>query len=248
MLFCIAYLDPTKPDHDAMAQAAVVAKYDLAIVVLLDPEKRNCAPWLDAAKALNPDLKLLAYVQAATQDTTPTVSGMVTRQAHPLAWLPGETYYGRLYSDYRSSAWQDAFNAACEATLRAYPIDGLFFDNCAVWAGHVRRPDDGPAMAEALQSAITEQRHRHPSAILIGNTADKWTHLNGSLNESRPGAYQAELQHSRRHTAPEMRMAHLFSDDPAQIAAAYKEAKKYGAWFGASPNPQVVKWYEAFSA
>lgn len=160
-LFCIAYLDPKNPEHNALGQAETVGRYDLAIVNLLEPT-RDCGPWLDVARRINPDLKVIAYVQVATQDFTPSVSGMTTRQAHSLAWLPGETYNGRLYSGYQSHAWQDAFHAACDATLRAYPVDGLFFDNCAVWSRHVRRPDDGPAMSEALQCVITEQRQRHP--------------------------------------------------------------------------------------
>jgi hypothetical protein len=246
-LFCIAYLDPRNQAHDAMGQAVTVARYDLAIVNLLDPLTRNCGPWLDRARAINPALKVIAYVQMATQDFTPNVSGMTTRQAHPLAWLPGETYNGRLYSDYQAHAWQDAFHAGCEATLRAYPVDGLFFDNCAVWAGHVRHPDDGPAQSAALQAAITEQRRRHPSAILIGNTSERWMHLNGALNEGRPGAYPTELQSSRRHTAPEMKLAHVYTDDAALIATTYAQAKQYGAWFGAGPSPQVVKWYDAFN-
>lgn len=246
-LFCIAYLDALLPAHNALVQALTIAKYDLAIVPLMT-RKESVLPWLNVVRATNPLLKLLAYVQVATEDKTHSVSGDVQLQAHPNAWLPGLLYNSRRYADYRSSAWQDSFLSACDATLNTYPVEGLFLDNCAVWGGHVRFQNDGPLQAEALQSVITELRDRHPGIVLIGNTSDKWTHLNGELNENRQATYSIELQSSYRHTTPEMKLAHIYSDDPVAITVAYEQAKSFGAWFGASPSAQNVKWYPCFDS
>jgi hypothetical protein len=210
----------------------------------------NNLAFLTKVKELNPSIKLLIYVQFATQDFQKTVGALELQKANPLAWLPAPTYiHNRAFANYRSFAWQDAIQSAVASIFAVCPlVDGIFLDNVAVWAGHVRGPEQGPAMARGLQTALTELRTRWPTKLFIGNSSSQWTDLNGEFNENRPGDW-SQLAQDRRHTQPEMRMAHMVTSNLAEVATLYAKAQQMGLWFGATHDPSLmtVVWQEAYN-
>lgn len=244
-LFCCAYKAGFNVTH-----APLVARFD-AVIADLYAEQFNNFAFIERVRELNPAIKILIYVQAATEDHQATVPARALQKAHALAWLPDLIYVNnRRYADYRSHAWQDAIQAAVDATLNANPVvDGVFLDNVSVWEGHVRSPGDGPLMTHGMQTAISEMRRRHPDKILIGNSASQWTDLNGEFNENRSADW-AQLRQDRRHAQPEMRMAHMVTSAPAQVTTLYRKAQELGLWFGATHDPslQTVVWWDAYSA
>lgn len=243
-IYCCAYYAGF-----TLADCPLIARHDMVIMSLYTGRFNNLAI-LAEIKRLNPSIKILIYLQCAAQDLQETVPALALQKAAPLAWLPDQIYHPRrLFSDYRSFAWQDGITAAVDATFAATPlVDGIFLDNVSVWAQHCRTPDAGPLMAEALQYALTEMRRRHPDKIIIGNSASSWIDLNGEMNENRPDEW-AQLRQDRRHTKPEMRLALVYESDPEKVAALYAKAKQMGLWFCAASDPTLtsVQWWDAFN-
>jgi hypothetical protein len=162
------------------------------------------------------------------------------------------TFWGnkrhRLY-DPRTPEFEDCFLRACRAVLRSYDYDGLFLDNCTIFA--IADPDETvrSEMRQALQATLLKLRLEFPDALIVGNSSYKWSGLNGEMNEARPRQLQSELKPFSGHTSPPMDMYLTYltrADDTETVRREMNETLKLGAFYGANVDSQHVLWFGDF--
>lgn len=229
------------------AEAALAAKYDL-LIANQDTSPSHLA-WLDSVKAINPNIKILAYQIITEEPGTAPGPGntilmdrnrwnaaaqepwLMTAAGDVAAITVGGWKVKRLF-DYRKAVWQLSIKDACAAILAAYPFDGLFFDNCtASWSKHTAA---NPAAANALQNVLLDIRRAYPTKLFVGNCVENWLGLNGEMNEGRPDAL-AELPPADGQVVPNLNLYYMpgsVSTTDAEITATYNQIHPYTAWFG----------------
>jgi hypothetical protein len=172
---------------------------------------------------------------------------------HPNGYVPmvPGAYPGaknRIY-DPRSQRWQDVFISACKATLKSYPFDGLFLDQCTIF--HISHPQDDARkeMMSALQSTLLRLRSELPSIYIVGNSSYKFAGLNGEMNEGRLSDLKRESVTFSGHTKPEMNMYLSVlnsSDDINTVKRDMALAHSYGLYYGACVSGSKAIWFDAF--
>ena len=252
-LFCLAYITPDAPGQGG--QEAMVARYPVAIV---PQDIRNVfRKWRDDVRAINPNIVLLAYQMVHEETLVPGPGHDELRKAvHSWCRYPNGvepfTFWGnrqhRLY-DPRTPEFADCFLRACRAVLRSYDYDGLFLDNCTIFA--IADPDAAvrAAMRQALQTILLELRRELPDALIVGNSSENWVGLNGEMNEGRPKALQSELKPFSGHTSPSMDMYQSIltrADDTETVRREMNETLKLGAFYGANVNSQHILGFDDF--
>lgn len=254
-LFCIAYVTPDAPGQGG--QEARVARYPLAIV----PQDRRTAQlrWRDKVRSLNPNIVMLGYQMTIEETTVPGPGHDVLRRVQDcwtvqpngqaLSVAIGSLDKKRRVYDPRKSEWQEGFVAACRATLRSDPFEGLFLDQCTVYDN--AHPDKAvrDEMRRGIQDALTELRRSEPHALIVANSAFSFTGVNGELNEGRPRDYAAELAPHPGLAAPRVDLAHVMVESDADrraLKSRMRSAHDYGAYFGAARDYQHVEWYDEF--
>lgn len=256
-IFCTAYIDPTLPGQKG--QEHIVAKYPLALV----PQDSRAAfrYWRDKVKSINPSIKLLAYQMVIEETTVPGPGHDIIRKTNQSnVWtsipgvnlLPTVKWDNREYRIYdpRNAAWQEAFLEACETTYHNYPYDGLFLDNCTVYQLASLIPSIRKEMLSELNNVLIKLRKLLPQAIIIGNTSEHFSALNGALNENRPNdlAKEAKL---RDYQKPTYMLSQLIVNtnkpDENIIKSRLALALDNKCFFGvAAPTYQQAYWSPLF--
>ncbi len=271
-LIVVAYIDPTIQAQKN--QEALVAKYPVAIVS--SGMGTAYITWRNTVKALNPLIKLLGYVlgNERTNQNNPgktswaAVPSNSTNECNYIDPNTGLTVYPQLglfrLFDWRSTAYHDAFQLACAATLNNYPYDGIFLDNSGVF--NIAQPDtvggtpvapvngQTPAQIRAdmqagYQQCITDFRAAHPGILIITNWIPNYTGANGGMVEGHPERRPAELPPYVGQSSPGMDVglrldtAGTYTD--AQILADMNDVHSYGAnaFFAYTKfNYQTITW------
>ncbi len=251
LLFCIAYIDPDIPSQ--ANQEPMVARYPLALVP--QDNRRSHVQWRDRIKRLNPHIMLLGYQLTIDETTVPGPGHDRLRLAKD-SWcmypnghiprIPPKSF--RVY-DPRKIEWQEAFLDACRITLKSYPYDGLFLDDCTVF--DIAHPTVAvrSEMREALQATLLRLRREFPDTIFVGNASENWNGLNGELNEGRPQQMLLELAPFNGHVQPSMDLYYSSLDGPNDIEKVKREmaaAHSRGAYYAAAVDMQHVLWFDAF--
>lgn len=252
-LFITAYIDPSI--RIQKNQEAIVAKYPLALVPqtnrLIDRQ------WRDKVKSLNPDIKMLAYQMVIEQTTVPGPGHDVIRKL-PSQWV---TYPGgikpyvndmgrKMYlHDPRSIQWQNGFIKACEATLQSYPYDGLYLDQCTIFNIASVLPSIRLEMLNALNTTLDKLRIRFPDTLIIANSSNNFSMLNGELNENRASNLISEASDVKsvspvfnfhQRIVPSMTKETVLRQD---CAFAFKQK----CFFGVAINYQKAEWPTFFN-
>ena len=252
-LFCCAYITPDAPGQGG--QEPAVARYPVAIVPQdIRPAFRR---WRDDVRAINPSIVLLAYQMVHEETTVPGPGHDELRKATH-SWVRRAdgvepfTFWGsarhRLF-DPRTPEFEDCFLRACRAVLRSYDYDGLFLDNCTIFP--IADPNETvrSEMRQALQATLRKVRLEFPDALIVGNSIEKWSGLNGEMNEARPKQLQSELKPFSGHTSPSMNMylTNLTrADDVETVRREMNETLKLGAFYGACVEGTHVLWFDDF--
>ncbi len=251
-LFITAYIDPSI--RIQKNQEAIVAKYPLALVPqtnrLIDRQ------WRDKVKSINPDIKMLAYQMVIEQTTVPGPGHDEMRKllntwvAYPGGFKPTVNVSGRkryLY-DPRIIRWQDQFIKACESTLKSYPYDGLYLDQCTIFNIASLLPSARLEMLNALNATLDKLRMRFPDTLIIANSSNNFPMLNGELNENRAKNLIAEVSDEKtvrpvfnfhQRIVPSMTKAAVLRQD---CAFAFKQK----SFFGVAINYQKAEWPRFF--
>ena len=243
-------------------EAGIAAKYD--VIAVNQSTNAGAKAWFDSVRALNPSIKILAYLIVSQEPgSAPGVGNTILMDvnrwtaAQQDPWLVSpsldiaaiqlDTWKNRRLFDYRKAVWQTAFKDACRAILAAYAFDGLFFDNCtAAWAKHVSY--GGAALTTSLQNVLLDVRREFPSKILIGNSVENWMGLNGEMNEGRL-ADLAELSPYTGQVVPNANVYYMGlqpTTTDAQIQDVFLQVKSYGAMFGAYRWDGMLHWPSIF--
>lgn len=255
-LFCTAYIDPTLTSQKG--QETLVAKYPMALVP--QDARAQFIFWRNKVRNINPDIKLLAYQMVIEETTVPgpghdnvrKVSNQNVWCTYPGGFIPTVTWDQRIYRIYdpRSKIWQKAFLDACEATLKSYPFDGLFLDNCTIYPRATLIPSVRSEMMAALNETLTELRRRLPNTLIIGNSSYHFKPLNGSLNENRPKDLAAEAAQRDLHT-PVWNLHQMIYEggmpEMDALQTAFEWSIQNRCFFGASiPDYQHAIWPPLF--
>jgi hypothetical protein len=257
-LFCTAYIDPTIAAQKN--QEALVAKYPIALV----PQDSRLVyqTWRDKVRNLNPSIKLMAYQQVITENIIPGPGHDILRKINNKAgvWvsypqnsnlITPTAFGGRRVYDARSKVWQDAFLDACEAAYHGDQFEGLFLDNCTIFHLSVPIPSLQQEMTDALSQTLVKLRQRLPSTVIIGNTGDHFSSLNGAMNEdrSRDVSTQGKV---RDYQAPVINLYQFITDmknpDMTKIKAELQQCLTHQSFFGLSHlnDFQHVHWPALF--
>ena len=257
-LYCLAYINPGVESHKD--QEKYVAKYPIALVP--QDERSYYRKWKDDVKTLNPDLKFLAYQMVIEETTVPGPGHEHMRRFAQNAWA---TYPGgftptitfstsvtkkrkRIY-DPRSEVWQDSFINACEKTLESYPYEGLFLDQCTVYAKAALLPQARAEMMIGLEQTLIRLRERFPDKLILGNSSYNLTGLNGEMNEGRENDLAKEMAYYQGHADPRIELFHYYmqgQDDITTAKEKFKIALANKAFFGTGVNAQTIRWYDFF--
>lgn len=228
-LFCTAYIDPHIPSQ--RGQEGAVAKYPRAIVS--QGGDNISRDWRNRVRALNPAIKLFAYQVVAEETTVPGPGHDYMRRVtdsrvtFPGGYVPTvEVQPGSRFRifDPRSVDWQKSFIEACEVLMASDKCDGLYLDQCTVYARAARSPNVRAEMVEALSSTLDQVRRRMPSLAIVGNTSYDFQALNGELNENRPGELESEVRF-RGHQSPELNLFQYLTSDAPDSSAVRTMAK-----------------------
>ena len=251
-LFCTAYIDPTRPDQ--AGQEAIVARYPLALVP--QDVRPPFIRWKYRVKELNPSIITLGYLIVINEGFVPGPGHDKQRElanawsVYPDGSIATVEYAKsklRIY-DPRKKEWQDNFLEACRATLNSYPYDGLFLDQCSVYAIAHPVEEVRAEMRKALQDTIAMARKEFPSHILVGNSKYHWIGLNGEMNENRPNAME-ELDRFSGHVEPRIQLYQSLLRHSYDLGVMKKEMAKAharGAFYGAAVNYQHALWFDEF--
>lgn len=255
LLFCTAYIDPDIPSQ--ANQESLVAKYPLTIVP--QDMRPSHVQWRDRIKRLNPNIVMLGYQMLIEETTVPGPGHDQMRKVkdawslYPGGYLPtvkvepGPREF-RIF-DPRTPAWQEAFLTACRATLRSYPYEGLFLDQCTVYEKSHPFPGVRAQMRQALQITLLRLRQEFPNMILIGNSSYNWQGLNGELNEGRAKQALEELAPFSGHVQPVIELHQTLLKDPRDIERVKQEmalTHSQGAYYSACVDYQHILWFDVF--
>lgn len=243
-------------------EAVIAAKYD--VIAVNQNTSVVAKAWLDSVRALNPAIKIIAYLIISQEPgSAPGVGNTILMDTNrwtaanqdpwlitptlDIAAMQLDTWKNRRLFDYRKAVWQTACKDACRAILAAYPFDGLFFDNCtASWSKHLSY--GGAALATSLQNVLLDIRREFPSKLLIGNGVENWMGLNGEMNEGRI-ADLAELLPYVGQVVPNANVYFMGlqpTTTDQQIQDTFLQVKPYGAMFGAYRWDGVLSWPAIF--
>ena len=253
-LFCVAYVSP-QPRRDN--QEAIVAKYPLAIV----PQdiRPHFVKWRNKVRSINPDIWLLGYLNIHTESAVPGPGHDRLRRVkdawsvYPWGKVPtapsGSIPKGARIYDYRNPEWRLAFLEACYVTLKSYPYQGLFLDNCTVY--NIASPivSVREEMKASLQRVLLALRRIFPTTIFVGNSHFSWSGLNGEMNEGRPQDIATEFAPFPGHVDPRLELFLTMLKSKNDIATLKRDialSKSYGACYGASVTGTQVLWFDEF--
>jgi hypothetical protein len=133
-LFCAAYITPDAPGQKNQERA--VARYPLTLVP--QDTRLPFKQWRDRVKSINPRIVMLGYLNVITECRVPGPGHDILRNVkrsfciYPDGKVP-TAFESRRIFDPRTQEWKDRFIEACSATLRSYPYEGLFLDNCTIF-------------------------------------------------------------------------------------------------------------------
>ena len=252
-LFCVAYVTPDA--FGQRGQEPMVAKYPLALVP--QDNRLHFKRWRDRVKAINPGIVLLGYQMVIEETMVPGPGHDRLRKAqnswcvYPGGIIPtveSKPKRMRIF-DPRNPEWRDSFLEACRHTLSSYPFDGLFLDQCSVF--YKAHPLQGvrQEMKVALQETLLELRREFPKAILVGNSRESWSGLNGEMNEGRPDTLAKEFEFFSGHVLPRVELCQTYlrrDNDVETVKREMSLAHQYGGFYGACVNAQHVLWFDIF--
>jgi hypothetical protein len=244
-IFCTAYVNPLTPDQ--AGQEPIVARYPLALVA--QDMRTPFRKWRDEIRRLNPAIVLLGYQNVITE-TRRRISGWCRYPTGHVPVVPGTSERRRLV-DPRAAGFAAALIEACEATLAAYPFQGLFLDNCTIYRIADPRTGVREEMRAALAESLVQLRAALPDALIVGNGRYDFAGLNGEMNEGRTLELPREARDFDGHVAPRLDLFQLLvkrPDDRTRTAAGLKLAAQYGASFGVAVDYQHVLWFDFFEA
>ena len=255
-LYCLAYINPGVESHKG--QEASVAKFPIAMVP--QDDRSYYRQWKDDVKAINPDLKFLAYQMVIEETTVPGPGHEYIRRHAKNAWAtyPGGftptvtfstsvTKKRKRIFDPRSEVWQDAFIKACEITLESYPYEGLFLDQCTVYTKAALLPQVRMEMMIGLEQTLIRLREKFPTKLIVGNTRYSLSGLNGEMNEGREQDLAEEMAYYEYHVEPRIELFHYYMknhDDTETATEKFKLALANKAFFGTGINAQTIRWYD----
>lgn len=256
-LFCTAYIDPGIDIQKN--QEHFVAKYPLALVP--QDDRKHFVLWRDKVRNINPDIKLLGYQMVIEETTVPGPGHDIMRALnnpwvkYPGGYIPRVTYktapkenpYKRIF-DPRKQEWQKAFIDSCMAVLDSYPFDGLFLDQCTIYAKAAIVPATRLEMFQALDETLHKLRRSVGDKILIGNSSYNWAALNGEMNESRPTKLPKETRLTEEYFQPRLELFYYLKNinESEKVRAMLQLALNNKAFFGTSINHQTVRWHKLF--
>jgi hypothetical protein len=252
-IYAVAYVDPRIPAQQG--QEKTVAKFPLVVV-----PQNTATPfvrWRNEVRTINPDAVMLGYQMVALESFNQGPGDDVMRTVRD-AWLKSpsggevrvEARQRRVF-DLRKDDWKTAFLEACAVTLKSYPYQGLFLDQCHVFQAHslneaVRR-EMRPHLAEVLQ----ELRRRHPSALIVGNGRESWPGLNGKMSEGQPRLFARELRPfpGQAHPGLNLGLVLLNASAPHNEALVRRQLVStcsLEAFFAAAINYQTMSWFSVY--
>ena len=203
-------------------QEAAIARFPLVIAQQTYREDNPTRAHLDAIRAYNPGIVLLAY-QIPFEDVLPLNTGpgfdamrhlrciesAYMHDARGNRLLVTEVSGTSGMFDPRSPDVRAALRAAVASVLEAYPHDGIFFDDYGVKnamlldtagqqftgaPGQVWSESDYAAKLEAMTTLTEELRRAWPGAVFIANSANLFPAFNGELVEGSGQYYRASVQ------------------------------------------------------
>ncbi len=252
-LFCVAYVTPDNPQQ--RGQEYLVARYPLAIVP--QDDRKSFKQWRDKVKLINPNITMLGYQIVIEETTVPGPGHERMRSVkeswctYPSGFVPkvGPLWKRKRIFDPRSAEWQSAFLHACSLTLKSYPYDGLFLDQCSIF--QISHPERlvRAEMQSALQKTLTELRKLFPDKILIGNSNRHWKDLNGEMWEDITYLPNKDESSVIVHRPPQVELILKVVNsnvDEETVKLLMQQAHAKGASFGISQTYQQILWYGIF--
>ncbi|MFW5444433.1 MAG: hypothetical protein ACKE51_09025 [Methylococcaceae bacterium] len=255
-LYCLAYIDPEYKLHKG--QESFIAKYPITVI----PQESSSKYFRFRKKlaALNPQQKVLAYQITLDENGLRGPGHELLRYVRN-SWLTlpggivptidirsGNVLKRRIY-DPRDAEFRERFVEACQLLVNKYEFDGIFLDNCTIYARFASIPFLGDSLKQGLQQLIQEIRSALPNTILMGNSRYNWSGLNGEMNEGRPKELSKEAAVFSGHVAPAFDMYHYYMKDNNDLIAAeqnFRLALANRCFYGTAINAQTIKWYPFF--
>jgi hypothetical protein len=248
-IFCTAYIDPSV--RSQQGQEGVVAKYPLALVTQSDDSLAK--QWRRRVRALNPQIRLLCY-QVVIEETTVPGPGHRHMKGvgdvwvrYPWGGLPTVSPNSRQRMrvvDPRKPEWRKRFLEACRIAFFSDRFEGLYLDQCAIFRSAVVDQSERSEMLGALNDTIAELRRSLPGPILIGNSSENFSALNGELNENRPADLPRET--GGPHQEPRLDLFQFLAADASQqvedVERMARLAFSNRCYFGVAANYQQVVW------
>lgn len=253
-IYAVAYIDPGLKSQQG--QEATVARYPIALVP--QDDRPHFRRWRDDVRRLNPRIILLAYQMTMEETTVPGPGHDRLRLARDswCTWPGGAPVWGgkpekrrRLY-DPRKAEWKERFLEACAVTLRSYPYDGLFLDQCGVFFLHSLPPHVRRQMRKHLGETLMELRRRQPGAVLIGNSSYDWEGLNGEMSEADESRFDNEFRSFAGHAQPQIDLGLVLLDETTgnddYVRRRLISTCRHGALFSAAASYQHVPWFRVY--
>lgn len=253
-LFCTALIDPGILSQ--AGQEKKIAKFPLAIVP--QDGRKHHKEWRNKIRNYNPEIVLLAYQMTIEETTVPGPGHDYLREIKnswvvwPDGVVPtvGPLNKKRRIFDPRKQEWKEYFIIACSATLSSYPYDGLFLDQCTIFAKS--HPDSSVRrkMENALQEVLLELRKEFPDKLFVGNCRNSWNGLNGEMIEGNREGRTDEMLQIEGHYAPKL---DLFltrlsgEDDLITLEQEMGLAHLNNSFYGASVDYQHVLWFDIYN-
>ncbi len=214
--------------------------------------------WRDRVRALNSDIIFLGYQMTIGTTTVPgpghevlrRVSGPASfmRDFNGAARTFGENKFN-LY-DPRSREWRERFLEACAVTLDSYSYRGLFLDQCSIFLSHGVVPSLRAELKAALAEMLVELRKRHPTSLIVANSAFDWPGVDGEMNERQKRNLEVELEPNPKHATPELNLGlvELDSDwgDSPELHKKLLRVLRAGELFSAARTYQRVPWFDIY--
>lgn len=258
-LYCLAYIDPLNKLHKNQEQ--FIARYP--ITVIPQDSQASYFQFRNRLRKLNPDQKVLAY-QVVLDENELRGPGHERIRKLNNSWLElpggvvptinvksgGKYKEFRLY-DPRDPLFRSEFVESCKTMVNKNGFDGIFLDNCTIYARFASVPFWGDELKAALQQLILEVRDALPNAILIGNSRYNWDGLNGEMNEGRPNELAQEMTSYPGHVEPAISFYHYYMKNNNDVIEAEKHLKlaiENQCFFGTGINAQTIKWYPFFDS
>lgn len=252
-LYCLAYINPTLDWQKG--QENTIAKFPMALV------PQNMLPthvaWRERIREKNPDIIMLGYQMTIEETKVPGPGHDIMRTlddawvTYPGGFVPKITWKDQIKRifDPSKEEWQKRFLEACSAVLEAYRFDGLFLDQCTVFARAALTPGADAKQKAGLQKALVALRESWPDKIFIANSRYNWEAVNGEMNEGRIEDYDKELIPFPGHARPQIDLAAIYYHKIGgrqDIRPYLKNAVSRKAFFYACETAQKVEWHAAY--